>query len=157
MKTIKIVFLTALILLVCGCSSMGKSCISVGADYKGNKGDFQYCWEPKSSLANGVPTLSDNKGKEHYIVSKDQIIKANEINDAQSTTTLLRAQGYKISPIHLFLNGLKAVVSPKQVGTPAKPQFKVKDFTKKKTKKFTKKKKKKTVKKKGGKRAKTKK
>lgn len=96
------VLISFLIMFLAGCAGMGKSCFTVFGEYEGKKGSFEYCWEPKESKVNGVPTLSDKDGKEYYVISKIQVEKINQMTGNQYTQ-ILRSRGYKLSPIGLLL------------------------------------------------------
>lgn len=58
-----------------GCKGLAGSCIKVGGAYKNYNGNIEYCFSPAKSEKAQLPILEDKEGKEHAILSREDIEK----------------------------------------------------------------------------------
>jgi len=85
MKNIIIIFI--LLFFAClqfGCNSLpkGKHCFSVGGDYKGADGSFEYCFSPEASKKAGVPVVK-GENTVNYVLPKKDVETLNKMVGGQ--------------------------------------------------------------------------
>lgn len=79
MKRGTTVLILASLYLLLGCAGPGgKTCISVGGEYKGVDGNLQYCWDAGKTKENGVPTFDGPKGKS-FLLDEGQVKKIADL------------------------------------------------------------------------------
>lgn len=93
-----VTFLLLIFFMGKGCKALEGNCIKIGGSYKDYEGNIEYCFSPAKSKKVKLPILKDKEGKEHVILSREQVTKLNKklATVSPSVSALLQNRNKKV-------------------------------------------------------------